>query len=143
MLNHPPPIPPMMKSLLRNALAILFLAALAHQTLAQALFRPSNLPTGLQGYWKFNGNANDASPNAYHLSNVNTPGYAADDYWAALERHFIRHAQQVARFRRANRAVVRRMWKNQVNEDGEPLSQVERGALIERHCELFGTWPQL
>src|SRR5262249_11776047 len=27
-----------------------------------------------------------------------------------------------------------RSWQNR-------LSQLERGALIERHCELFGTWP--
>jgi len=27
------------------------------------------------------------------------------------------------------------------NEHGIPLSQFERDALIERHCELFGTWP--
>jgi hypothetical protein len=34
------------------------------------------------------------------------------------------------------------MWANQRNERGEPLSHFEREALIERHCELFGTWPQ-
>jgi hypothetical protein len=33
------------------------------------------------------------------------------------------------------------MWKSQTNEDGKHLSQFERDALIERHCELFGTWP--
>jgi len=33
------------------------------------------------------------------------------------------------------------MWKSQTNEDGKRLSQFERHALIERHCELFGTWP--
>jgi hypothetical protein len=37
---------------------------------------------------------------------------------------------------------VRRMWHTQRNEDGWPLSQFEREALIERHCELFGTWPE-
>jgi hypothetical protein len=37
---------------------------------------------------------------------------------------------------------VRRMWKSQTNEHGEPLTQFEREALIERHCELFGMWPQ-
>jgi len=26
--------------------------------------------------------------------------------------------------------------------DGEHLSQFEREALIERHCELFGIWPE-
>jgi len=37
--------------------------------------------------------------------------------------------------------AVARMWKYQINEDGVRLSQLERHALIERHCELFGTWP--
>jgi hypothetical protein len=30
----------------------------------------------------------------------------------------------------------------QTNERGEPLSQFEREALIERHCGLFGSWPE-
>jgi len=62
--------------------------------------------------------------------------------WLALHAHFAHHAQQVDRFRSANRGAVRRMWKRQINEDGEPLTQFEREALIERHCELFGIWPQ-
>jgi len=33
------------------------------------------------------------------------------------------------------------MWKTQSNEAGERLSQLEREALVERHCEVFGTWP--
>jgi hypothetical protein len=33
------------------------------------------------------------------------------------------------------------MWRSQTNERGSPLSKFEREALIERHCELFGTWP--
>jgi hypothetical protein len=33
------------------------------------------------------------------------------------------------------------MWISEINEHGECLSQFERDALIERHCELFGTWP--
>jgi hypothetical protein len=37
---------------------------------------------------------------------------------------------------------VVRMWNTQTNEDGDHLSRFEREALIERHCELFGTWPQ-
>jgi len=37
--------------------------------------------------------------------------------------------------------AVAPMWKSQTNEDGKRLSQFERDALIERHCELFGTWP--
>ena len=63
--------------------------------------------------------------------------------WLALDTHFAYQAQQVARFRGTNRSVVRRMWKTQTNEHGQPLSIFERKALIERHCELFGTWPQL
>jgi hypothetical protein len=34
-----------------------------------------------------------------------------------------------------------RMWMSQTNEGGDHLSEFERKALIERHCELFGTWP--
>lgn len=71
-------------------------------------------------------------------------GFAdAENCWMALDRHFLNHRQQVGRFRGANRAAVRGMWKKQVDEDGEPLSPFERRALIERHCELFGTWPKL
>ena len=61
--------------------------------------------------------------------------------WAALDDHFQQHAKQVECFRHVGREVVRRMWKYQVNEDGLSLSQFERDALIERYCELFGTWP--
>ena len=35
------------------------------------------------------------------------------------------------------------MWMSQTNEGGHSVSQFERDALIERHCELFGTWPDL
>jgi hypothetical protein len=59
-----------------------------------------------------------------------------------LKGHFERHARLVARFRDAGRAAVLRMWKNQTNEAGMPLSHFQRNAPIERHCELFGTWPQ-
>jgi hypothetical protein len=62
--------------------------------------------------------------------------------WLALDVHFIRHARQVERFRGTDRSAVRHMWINQTNERGEPLTQFEREALIERHCELFGCWPQ-
>ena len=61
--------------------------------------------------------------------------------WAALEEHFQRHAKLVARFRETGRDAVVAMWKNQINEDGTPLSEFEREALVERYCELFGTWP--
>jgi hypothetical protein len=33
------------------------------------------------------------------------------------------------------------MWEKGVNEGGTPLSEFEREALVERYCELFGTWP--
>ena len=63
-------------------------------------------------------------------------------HWAALDGHFMQHAKLVERFREAGRNAVRRMWVSQTNEDGKRLSQFERDALIERHCELFGTWPK-
>ena len=61
--------------------------------------------------------------------------------WAALDDHFRHHAKLVNRFRHADVHAVARMWKSQTNEDGKRLSPFERDALIERHCELFGTWP--
>lgn len=64
---------------------------------------------------------------------------AAD--WAALDQHFAYHAMIVARFRHIDHEAVLCMWKSQTNEEGKRLSQFERDALIERHCELFGTWP--
>jgi len=64
-----------------------------------------------------------------------------DAHWLALGLHFVHHARQVDRFRNASERAVRRMWENQTNEDGEPLTQFEREALIERHCEVFGVWP--
>ena len=48
--------------------------------------------------------------------------------WAALEEHFQRHAKLVARFRETGRDAVVAMWKNQINEDGTPLSEFEREA---------------
>jgi hypothetical protein len=62
-------------------------------------------------------------------------------HWAALEDHFQRHAKLMDRFKQAGPDAVRRMWSSQTNEDGNHLSQFERHALIERHCELFGTQP--
>src|SRR5262245_51388295 len=61
--------------------------------------------------------------------------------WAALEEHFRCHAKLVTRFRETGREAVVEMWENQINEGGAPLSEFEREALIERYCELFGTWP--
>jgi hypothetical protein len=61
--------------------------------------------------------------------------------WAMLDDHFREHAKQVHRFSDAGPDALIRMWKSQSNEYGEPLSHFERQALIERHCEVFGTWP--
>ena len=61
--------------------------------------------------------------------------------WAALDRHFRHQAKIINRFRHADPDAVLRMWTTKRNEHGIPLSQFERNALIERHCELFGTWP--
>jgi hypothetical protein len=58
-----------------------------------------------------------------------------------LEDHFQHHAKLVDRFRYAGAEAVVRMWLTDINEYGEYLSQFERDALRERHCELFGTWP--
>ena len=63
------------------------------------------------------------------------------DQWAALDGHFNYHAKLIDRFKGASPTAVVRMWKSQTNEDGKCLSQFEREALVERHCELFGTWP--
>jgi hypothetical protein len=61
--------------------------------------------------------------------------------WTALDLHFKEHFKLVNRFREASEDAVIRMWRSQTKEDGERLSKTERAALIERHCELFGTWP--
>src|SRR5262245_34614926 len=68
-------------------------------------------------------------------------GRARGVKWVALERYFDYHAKLVGRFREAGGDAVCRMWSSQTNEDGKPLSHFERKALVERHCELFGTWP--
>src|SRR5262249_8925819 len=64
-------------------------------------------------------------------------------HWAALDDHFQQHAGMVDRFREAGRDAVLSMWRSQTNEAGQCLSSFEREALIERHCELFGTWPAM
>jgi hypothetical protein len=61
--------------------------------------------------------------------------------WAVLDDHFRNRATVVNRFRHANAQAIARKWKTQTNEDGRRLSEFERDALNERHCELFGTWP--
>jgi hypothetical protein len=62
--------------------------------------------------------------------------------WATLEDHFKYHARLVNHFRHVGPAALVRMWTSGTNEAGEPLSQFERDALVERHCELFGSWPE-
>jgi hypothetical protein len=62
-------------------------------------------------------------------------------HWATLDRHFERHVRLVEHFRDAGPDAVVRMWQSQTNEDGKRLTQFEREALRERHCELFGIWP--
>jgi len=66
---------------------------------------------------------------------------SVDDAWSALDQHFAHHASVVERFRWASRSAVVQMWQLQTNEQGQCLSPLEREALKERHCELFGTWP--
>lgn len=61
--------------------------------------------------------------------------------WAVLVRHFAYHARLLDHFEQAGPAAVVRMWRSQTNAAGKCLTQFERDALIERHCELFGTWP--
>ena len=58
--------------------------------------------------------------------------------WDVLDCHFEYHARLVARFKEAGHIAVRQMWRTQINEGGAALTQFEREALIERHCELFG-----
>jgi len=62
--------------------------------------------------------------------------------WAALQDHFQHQAKSVDRLREAGRDGVLWMWASQTTEGGKRLSRFARGALIEQHCELFGTWPE-
>ena len=57
--------------------------------------------------------------------------------WAALDDL----AALLKRFRHTRADAVARVWKYQINEEGVCLSQFQRDALIERHCEIFETWP--
>jgi hypothetical protein len=61
--------------------------------------------------------------------------------WARLEEHFAHHAALVRRFSQSDTTAVVEMWRTGTNELGEKLSQFEREALAERHCELTGRWP--
>jgi hypothetical protein len=62
--------------------------------------------------------------------------------WALLEEHFRHHAIVVNRFRDFDPATVVRMWRSGTNEAGHELSRFELAALVERYCELFGSWPE-
>jgi hypothetical protein len=62
--------------------------------------------------------------------------------WQLLEEHFRHHASLVEHFKDASAPAVVLMWKTGTNQAGKRLSQFERDALVERHCELFGSWPE-
>jgi hypothetical protein len=62
--------------------------------------------------------------------------------WRLLEEHFRYHALVVDRFKDANAATVVHMCNTETTEKGECLAQFDREALVERHCELFGRWPE-
>jgi hypothetical protein len=65
-----------------------------------------------------------------------------DCAWQLLEDHFRYHARFINHFRDADGTAVAAMSETGTNAEGNPLSQFEREALVERHCELFGTWPE-
>jgi hypothetical protein len=70
------------------------------------------------------------------------PAARISHQWALLDEHFRHHARLIERFRDIDPAAVIRMWRSGTNEAGGQLSQFEREALVERHCELFGCWPE-
>ena len=47
-------------------------------------FRPSDIPTNLVGYWKFNNDATDEQ-GTYDLTASGTPAYVVEDYWKSGE----------------------------------------------------------
>jgi hypothetical protein len=67
---------------------------------------------------------------------------ASDCPWQLFEEHIRHHARVVNHFRGADAPAVLAMWRTGTNTAGERLSQFERDALVERHCELFGNWPE-
>src|SRR4051812_35215884 len=66
---------------------------------------------------------------------------ASSALWKRLEDHFRLQAQVLQRFAEADPSAVLRMWRTGTNEFGQSLSAFEREALVERHCVLFGHWP--
>lgn len=62
--------------------------------------------------------------------------------WQLLEEHFLHQARVVSHFKNADGRAVIAMWRTGTNEAGVRLSRFELDALLERHCELFGRWPE-
>ena len=55
--------------------------------IGRTLFRPSDIPTNLVGYWKFNNDATDSSTSGYNLTGTGTPTYNTPDYWSSGEKY--------------------------------------------------------
>lgn len=76
---------------MKKILSLLIASCLVFSTLAfsddslTVPFRPSDISTGLVGYWKFDNNANDSSASGYNLTAVNSPTYTQTDYWKSGE----------------------------------------------------------
>jgi predicted DNA-binding transcriptional regulator AlpA len=69
---------------------------------------------------------------------------AAEDQALREEYAWHKHEQSLAsRFRSAGPAEVLRMFEQGVNEKGQPLSQFEAEALVERWCAVFGELPPM
>jgi prophage regulatory protein len=69
---------------------------------------------------------------------------AAED--EALREQYAEHKRAAsldARFRHAGPAEVLRMFETGTNEKGQPLSQFEFEALVERWCAVFGELPPM
>ena len=71
---------------------------------------------------------------------MNGPRPMLQSEWARLEEHFAHHASLVDRFSAAGPPAVLDMVRSRRNERGQVLSALEREALVERHCEIFGRW---
>jgi hypothetical protein len=70
--------------------ALAFIQLLGAQTAPGIpIFRPGDIPNGLQGWWKFDNNANDSSSSGYNLIADGSPTYSDDDYWALPEKSVI------------------------------------------------------
>jgi hypothetical protein len=67
----------------------------------------------------------------------------AEAAWSLLEDHFRHHTALLRRFEKTSPHEVISLWQRGTNENGDPLSLFERDALVERHCDLFGKWPEI